>query len=621
MLPEAGATSTPLNEGRAVASSAAREHTATAREVRHVPGALYRRLVLATLVTTFALIVLGGVVRVTGSGLGCPDWPLCHGRLVPPLEASALIEYSHRLLASVVSVLVIGSAGLATAFYRRTRSIWLLSLSAVGFLVIQVILGGITVLTELHPDLVTAHLATAEALLAVLVVQYVALRRLASSTHEEVSPTHSSLLAWALIATFAIYTTLLSGAFVRASGATLGCTDWPLCQGRVLPQGTLSLVHATHRYVVAGASVMALVFLALAWRQAATVPLVRSLVLANGLLWVLQVLLGAFTVWTLAQPVVRVAHLAAGTALWGGTVALATALWSGPAAQRAISTTRDYAVLTKPGIIVLLLITTVGAMFLAAQGVPALPTLLATVIGGALAAGGASAINHYVDRDIDRLMPRTRRRPLPSGRIRAHHALFFGLALNLLAFLVLLVFVNALSAFLAILGSLFYIFVYTFWLKRSTPQNIVIGGAAGAIPPLVGWAAITGSLDIAAFLLFAIVFFWTPPHFWALALYIRDEYATAGVPMLPVVQGEHATARAIFAYTLIVVPLTLLVPFTAKLGLIYWAAAATAGAIFTASAFDLLRRPERLRARRLFLQSLAYLAIIFIAIMVDRAFM
>jgi heme o synthase len=279
---------------------------------------------------------------------------------------------------------------------------------------------------------------------------------------------------------------------------------------------------------------------------------------------------------------------------------------------------RDYLALTKPRIIALLLVTTVATMFAADPAGPAAVTVLWTMLGGYLAAGGAGAINHYVDRDRDARMARTRGRPLVAGRIEPLHGLVFGVALGALATLQLALTVNVLAAALALCGLLGYVFVYTIWLKPLTPQNIVIGGAAGAMPPLVGWAAATGGLAPEALYPFGIVFLWTPPHFWALSLLIKDDYARTGVPMLPVVKGEAATRRQILAYSVILVAFTLLPVATGFLGAVYAIAAAALGAGFVALAVRLLRNPSRRGALRLYLSSLAYLALLFCAMAVDR---
>jgi protoheme IX farnesyltransferase len=285
---------------------------------------------------------------------------------------------------------------------------------------------------------------------------------------------------------------------------------------------------------------------------------------------------------------------------------------------RSLAVLRDYVALTKPRIISLLLLTTVAAMFVADPAGPPLETVLWTVLGGYLAAGGAGAINHYLDRERDARMARTRRRPLASGRIPPAHGLAFGIALGALAVVQLTVTVNALAAGLSLAGLLGYVFVYTAWLKPLTPQNIVIGGAAGAVPPLVGWAAATGGLDLDALWLFGIVFLWTPPHFWALALLIKDDYARTGVPMLPVVRGDSATRRQILAYAAVLVAATMLPVATGLFGLAYAASALVLGAGFLALAARLVARPSRRAALRLYLSSLAYLALLFCAMALDR---
>jgi protoheme IX farnesyltransferase len=279
---------------------------------------------------------------------------------------------------------------------------------------------------------------------------------------------------------------------------------------------------------------------------------------------------------------------------------------------------RDYVTLTKPRIMTLLLLTGLCGMLIGEQGLPPLWLVGETMLGLALACGGASALNHVIDADIDRLMgKRTRSRPVAAGRVPAAYALEFGLALSALSFVLLAGLVNLLTAGLALLGNLFYVFVYTRWLKRSTPQNIVIGGAAGAIPPLVGWAAATGELTLPALVLFGVVFLWTPPHFWALALLIRKDYAAAGVPMLPVVRGERETARQIVLYTAALVAFTLAPALWGMFGLIYLAAAGGLGATFVWLAWQLRRERTPARARLLFHYSLAYLALLFVAMAVD----
>jgi protoheme IX farnesyltransferase len=279
---------------------------------------------------------------------------------------------------------------------------------------------------------------------------------------------------------------------------------------------------------------------------------------------------------------------------------------------------RDYVTLTKPRIMSLLLLTGACGMVVGAGSVPPLGDLLVLLVGLGLACGGASALNHVLDADIDRLMgKRTASRPVAAGRVPPTYALEFGLALSAFSFVLLASLVNVLTATLALVGNLFYVLVYTRWLKRSTPQNIVIGGAAGAVPPLVGWAAATGEVTLPALFLFLVVFVWTPPHFWALALLIRESYAAARVPMLPVVRGEAETTRQILLYTAALVAVTLVPLVWHVLGAVYLVAAALLGAIFVVLALALRRDPSPRRAALLFHYSLAYLALLFVAMAVD----
>jgi protoheme IX farnesyltransferase len=275
----------------------------------------------------------------------------------------------------------------------------------------------------------------------------------------------------------------------------------------------------------------------------------------------------------------------------------------------------DYAELTKPKVQSLLLLTTVTTMLVA--GDPSVQLILLTCLGGYLSAGGAGAVNHWYDRDVDARMARTADRPVASGRVSPRAALVFGCVLGALSFLLLSLTVNVLAAVLALSGFLGYTLMYTVWLKRRTPQNIVWGGAAGAVPPLVGWAAVTGGLDGTALYLFAIVFFWTPPHFWALSLLMKEEYAKVGIPMLPVVRGEKETRRQILLYALLLYAVTQL-PFCAGgFGVTYLVASLLLGAAFIAGAVILQRRADRRSALRLYLFSLAYLALLFGAMVAD----
>ncbi|MEA3018650.1 MAG: heme o synthase [Actinomycetota bacterium] len=277
-----------------------------------------------------------------------------------------------------------------------------------------------------------------------------------------------------------------------------------------------------------------------------------------------------------------------------------------------------FVALTKPRIIELLLVTTVPTMVVAKRGLPSAWLILATVVGGTLAAGGANAINMVVDRDIDALMKRTQNRPLVTGLVAPTEALTFAIALEVAAFALLSATVNVLSAVLAVSATAFYVFVYTLWLKRTSSSNIVIGGAAGAVPVLVGWAAVTDSLGWAPFVLFAVIFVWTPPHFWALAVKYRDDYTAANVPMLPSVATMRTTSIRILAYTLILWALTILFIPVASMGVIYAVAAVVLGAVFTGMAVQLLRTESPATAMRLFSWSITYVMLLFGAMALDQ---
>ena len=345
-----------------------------------------------------------------------------------------------------------------------------------------------------------------------------------------------------------------------------------------------------------------------------------------------QVAVGAVVVTLHLPAALRGLHLALASAVWAGTVVLAVIAARLPAtgapaglidhgrrtARPAREVVLDYVSLAKPRIIPLLLITALGGMMMAQSGWPSTGLVVLTLLGGALAAAGAGAINCWIDRDLDLEMLRTRRRPLPDGRIAPTHALLFGIALGLAAFLLLAFWVNVLAATLAISGLLFYVFIYTLWLKRWTVQNIVIGGAAGALPPVVGWAAVTHRVDLTAIYLFTVIFLWTPPHFWALALRLKGDYARAQVPMLPVVRGDAVARRQILLYTVVLVAVTLAVVLTGALGLLYLAGAIVLGSVFIALALITLRNHRQRWSRLLFDYSIAYLGLLFAVMVADR---
>jgi protoheme IX farnesyltransferase len=382
-----------------------------------------------------------------------------------------------------------------------------------------------------------------------------------------------------------------------------------------------------------------------AWRTQRAHPTLVRLALAAGILYPVQALIGGLQVMTRLAPWTQTLHVAFGAAIWGLLAALAiasyctarseaTVPWGGDVGARdgesrtLGDSVRAYIALTKPRIIELLLVTTVPAMVLATREVPGIEWtnwgwLVAwTLVGGTLAAGSANAINCYLDRDIDELMARTRRRPLPAHQVEPERAVVFGIVLGVISFAVMAYFVNLVAAFLTLLAIGFYVVVYTIMLKRTTPQNIVIGGAAGALPPVIGWAAVTGHVGIPALLLFALVFYWTPPHFWALSLRIRKDYAAAGVPMLPVVKGIPETTRQIALYAVLMVAISLVLWAVARMGPVYLVAAVVLGAMFLWQAYRLWRHGTSEEAStagaiRLYRYSISYLTLLFAAVAVD----
>src|SRR3989441_1942183 len=588
----------------------------------------FRAVSVATALVTYALVVLGGVVRVSGSGLGCPDWPLCRGRLLPPLDLHAIIEYPRRTTASLASALIVLTAVVAWLAWRKRRDIVIPAMAARGLLLAQVVLGAITVRLELPPMIVLAPLATAMALLAAVCVTAVAAMVPPLATTPDRNSVRLSRAAAA-----GTYLLILSGSLVVGSGASSSCGAWPLCGGGFsLSFDGYPAIQLLHRGLAAAIGVLIVVSLFVLLNRYRVDRAVRATVALTLAALAFQVAVGAAVVTLHLPAALRGLHLALASAVWAGTVVLAVLADRLPATgvtvgaddhvrqppRPAREVVLDYVSLAKPRIIPLLLITALGGMMMAERGWPSTGLVVLTLLGGALAAAGAGVINCWIDRDLDGAMLRTRRRPLPDGRIAPRHALLFGIALGVAAFVLLAFWVNVLAATLAISGLLFYVFVYTLWLKRVTVQNIVIGGAAGAIPPVVGWAAVTHRVDLTAIYLFAVIFLWTPPHFWVLALRLKGDYARAQVPMLPVVRGEAVARRQILLYTLVLVAETLAIVLTGALGLFYLAGAAVLWGVFIALAVVNLRNQRQRWSRLLFDYSIAYLGLLFAVMVADR---
>jgi heme o synthase len=631
------------------------------RSITH-PVTRFQKLALATVISTVLLVTMGVIVRATGSGMGCPDWPLCNGELIPSqTDYRPWLEWIHRDIAVIIGFEILGMAWIAIRQHRHQRSIlWptLVSVVLVGF---QAYLGKETVRLNNSGDSVLAHLASAMALLGLLVYLYVRSGYPDRIAGRGASQRFTLLAALAAVATYAL---LLFGSNVTANNAGAVFTDWPLMNGSVAPivpgldpvvRG-LYEIQALHRYV---AGIVALIVWATsiaAWRTQRDRPVVVRLAVWMGVLFTVQVLVGGVLVFTLLTGWARTLHVAVGSIVWVLAVALAFAAYyearlagssavvagdgepaagaasgaaSGPTTGGTTGgTVRAYVALTKPRIIELLLVTTIPAMVLATRDLPGMTPpewfrlAFWTMVGGSLAAGAANAINQYLDRDIDLLMSRTKRRPLPANDVTPENALVFGIVLGIISLVLMAYFVNLLSAFLTLLAIAFYVVVYTVLLKRSTPSNIVIGGAAGALPPVIGWAAVTGRIEIPALLLFALVFYWTPPHFWALALRIRKDYEAASIPMLPVVKGVPETTRQIALYTMLLVAISLVFFAVARMGAVYLVAAVVLGAVFLWRAYALWRQSASpagslAQAIRLYKYSISYLTLLFAAVVVD----
>ena len=617
----------------------------------------FQKLAAATLGTAFLLVVVGVIVRATDSGLGCPDWPFCHGQLLPPVDdPKAWIEWTHRTIAAVIGFQILGLAFLAVRDHRDRPSLLWPSIAAVGLVGFQAWLGRETVRLGNSGESVTAHLTAALLLVALLVFVTVRAGFPARLGGHGRSQRFTLLAAFTTVATFAL---LLFGSQVTATDSALVFPDWPLMGGTLLPTLTdSSSAHVLHRWVAAIVGLFVAVVAVVAWRTQRDRPTLVRLAVGAAVLYAVQVVVGGLQVLTGLSGWSQTLHLALGAVIFASYVGLSvtslyaarttvvdTGLAAGadpdgsapepgaePAPPATGHSTRDsiraYIALTKPRIIELLLVTTVPAMVLATRWVPGLDwgdwgvLVIWTLVGGTLAAGSANAINCYLDRDIDGLMTRTRRRPLPAHQVEPERAVVFGLVLGVVSFVVMAWFVNLLAAFLTLLAIGFYVVVYTMLLKRSTPQNIVIGGAAGALPPVIGWAAVTGEVGIPALILFALVFYWTPPHFWALSLRIRKDYAAAGVPMLPVVRGIPETTRQIGLYTLLMVAISLVLWPVAEMGPLYLAAAVGLGAVFIWQAYGLWRRGASEEAStqgaiRLYRYSISYLSLLFLAIALD----
>ena len=577
------------------------------------------RLSCAVAILAFALIVVAGAdARSAPTGSG---WTHLTGE-------SAAIGRLHLAVAGMTGVTTIALVALAWLRLRDDSRVIRAALAALALLGVQlaaIVLPGGGSATIWGA---TAHLAATALLLALALylialpmLQYLRATTLATARGQALGH-YRALVGWSVVAIFGV---LVSGAYLTAADNATTCDGWPLCDTAGASGFITVDAHGLHRLLVGGAAVL-LVVLAVETLRAQRPSRLRTSVV--GAVFAVEIVVGAFSASGSDGALISATHFAAAGVSWSLLVILALATTAGTTARplpRAATTglpireaARDYLRVMKPGIIVLLLITTVGAMLVAGPW-PSIWLVLATMLGGALASGGASALNCYYDRDIDPVMARTRKRPLPTGRLTPAQVRNFGLILSALAVVELWLLVNPLAATLALTGNLFYVMIYTRWLKRATPQNIVIGGAAGAFPPLVGWAAVTGTISLPALLLFAIIFYWTPPHFWSLALLKARDYERAGIPMLPVTHGAQHTRKMILLYAILLVGVTLLVVPAGGAGWLYLTLAIALGLVFVGLAAKMYAEGTTRLAWRLFKFSNYYLTLILAAMVLDRA--
>ena len=585
-------------------------------------------LLLATVVT-FLVVLAGYLVRFNPLGLACPDWPTCYGQWNIPESNAARLEMALRILAGLSAGLIL----IATVWAHRraqTASVVRVGLAlAAGSIAGQIVAGSILVNPQPGHWIASAHLG-----LALVTLGLAAASTTAAYLKVDIHPgwiktaLHSPFSRLALVSSGLVFTLMISGFLVTDLNAGAACTGWPLCAGGLPASGSgwLALAHRAWS-LLAGIAVITMVIRAWRVQYQHTLPLAAAT--AVGVLFVGQVGVGALKVLRGFPTDLTVLHAVLTAGIWAALMVLSTAVGLAPttvaeerSAERLIRPQGKprlaaFVALNKPIIVILLLFTAYAGMVVGGHQLPSLGLTFWTLLGGVLAAGGASALNQYIDREIDGSMQRTAKRPLPAGLLTPAEGLAYGIGACLAAFFILAGMVNLLAAVLSLAGMIYYVLLYSILLKYSTSQNIVIGGGAGAIPPLVGWAAATGGLNIPSLFLFALVFMWTPPHFWALALVRRKDYARAGVPMLPVVKGEQATRVQIFIYTLELVALTLLMPVFKVGGSVFLVSALVLGLWIGYAAWRVLKKPGNKVAWQMYRYSSMYLAFIFLALMVD----
>jgi heme o synthase len=583
---------------------------------------------IATAVATYLLILVGGLVHGTGSSLACPDWPTCYGSLVPKMQGGVAVEHGHRLAAGLVLILTLVLAGLISrsrvAAHRPLRR---LAALAVALVLAQALLGGITVLLRLPTLVSTLHTATSLLFFCTLLILAVRTRPARTSIPDPASQPRSSEHAvnLALVAAVVVYGQMVLGGLVRHSGAALACLDVPLCRGSLWPDAHPTvLVQALHRL---GALAVALFVIASSvanFRAAAGQPVLRVLALLATLLVAAQIWLGLHAVTSFLDLATVEAHLAIATALLATQLGLALGSRSSRqvvgtphAAPSWSAAAADLIRLSKPRITALVMTTFAGGMWLAPGQLPRWRAIT-TLLGTTLIVGAANSLNMLIERDVDKLMERTRARPLPEGRLPPAAALIFGTALATAALPLLLLAGNALTGILGGLAFVAYVAIYT-PMKRASAAALFVGAVPGALPPLMGWTAVTGRIDAGALALFGILFLWQIPHFLAIAIYRAEDYGRAGFEILPLSIGDRPTRLVIVVFSAALVATSLVLGPLRVAGPAYTAAAALLGAGFLLWGLAGLRRAaSRVWARSLFLASLVYLTLLFAALIIDR---
>ena len=583
--------------------------------------------------------LFGAYVRATGSGAGCgAHWPTCNGEVIPRApQVETLIEFTHRATSGLAFLSVLALFLWALRAFPKGHPARFGAGLALFFMVTESLVGASLVLFGWTADNVSRERAVVQ--MVHLANTYFLLAALALTAWWASGGGPLRLRGQGAVG-LALFLGLLALLFLGMSGAVTALGDLLFPVGSTLEALERSLTPGEHflvrlRVLHPLIAVSVGLYVVLAGYLVAHLrpsPLTRRLAQGLAYLYGAQLLAGLINVALKAPVWMQILHLLLAYAIWLLFVFLATSALErgakrvelgegGEAVHRGTggATWRDYLALTKPRVISLLLFTALFGALIAAKGWPGLGVFLAVALGGYMMAGAANAINMVVDRDIDARMKRTAKRPTVTQRVSSRDALLFAFALAVLGFAVLWWGANLLAATLALMGLIWYVLVYTLYLKRRTWHNIVIGGAAGAFPPLVGWAAVTGELSLFAWYLFALIFFWTPVHFWALALMIQDDYRAVGVPMLPVVLGERATVIQIALYALLTALISLMPLLLGELGLLYLAASLLLNALLLLKSLALYRRPERRTAVSLYKYSMLYLALLFAAMAVDRA--